>query len=377
MRGVVQVVTGGGKTIFSQMCMEHFIEQHSNGIIVIIVPTSALVDQWFISLIEDLHVSSEEIACFSGEEKPDNARRFNIIVINTARTLASKISGSLPSMLVVDECHRAGSPANSDALGGAHLATLGLSATPEREYDDGFEKYIVPALGPVIYNYDYSQAARDGVISKFALHNVFVEMLPDERDRFDKFSRSISAERARIKRGNGSEQRLRVLMQRRAGVSASARMRIPVAVKLLEANPRRRTIIFHERVESADTLYSIIGQRGGSVTVYHAGIAAALRRDNLRLYRRGVFDILVCCRALDEGINVPETSLAIIASATASARQRIQRLGRVLRPAPGKNFADVYTIYASKMEESRLALEADRYSDVCDVTWAKVTSKYG
>ena len=72
---------------------------------------------------------------------------------------------------------------------------------------------------------------------------------------------------------------------------------------------------------------------------------------------------MVTCRALDEGINVPETDVAIVASSTGSVRQRIQRLGRVLRPAPGKQRARIYTIYVSKPEEERLIKEAGKLTD--------------
>lgn len=152
---------------------------------------------------------------------------------------------------------------------------------------------------------------------------------------------------------------------------ANVSMRIPVAVKLAEGNLGKRTIIFHERVPSANRIKEILEKRKRSVTLYHAGLSPAHRRDNLKLYRRGVYDILVCCRALDEGINIPETTVAIIASSTASIRQRVQRLGRVLRPAKGKSIADIYTIYASKFEEDRLLKEANILESVCDVSWGR------
>jgi superfamily II DNA or RNA helicase len=275
-------------------------------------------------------------------------------------------------MLIVDECHRAGSTQNALALQGAHVATLGLSATPEREYDEGFEIFVRPALGPVIYEYNYVDAARDGVISPFALHNVRVQMLEDEQSAFDKLTRRIASERVKISKGVGSEDRLTRLLQQRAAVLGTATMRIPVAVKLAEQHIGQRTIIFHERVDAANKLLSILRARSHSATIYHAGIAPPLRRDNLRLYRKGVFDILICCRALDEGINVPETAVAILASSTASTRQRVQRLGRVLRPARGKLFADIYTVYASDVEETRLRTEAESLSGVCEISWAQV-----
>jgi superfamily II DNA or RNA helicase len=133
-----------------------------------------------------------------------------------------------------------------------------------------------------------------------------------------------------------------------------------------------RTIIFHESIDEAERLLQYLGGRGHSATIYHSNISSAIRRDNLRLYRRGVFDVLVTCRALDEGINIPETRIAIIASATASVRQRIQRLGRVLRPAPGKSSSLIYTLYATEAEEARLAKEANNIEAAAlSITWRR------
>jgi superfamily II DNA or RNA helicase len=106
--------------------------------------------------------------------------------------------------------------------------------------------------------------------------------------------------------------------------------------------------------------------------VYHSRIGHVVRRENLRLFRRGVFDVLVCCRALDEGMNVPEASVAIVASSTASTRQRIQRLGRVLRPAPGKTSATIYTLYATSQERERLIREERSVTEYATVRWQKV-----
>ena len=78
------------------------------------------------------------------------------MIINTARKLAVEARSGQNTMLVVDECHRAATDENSSkAFDIAPNATLGLSATPEREYDSGFEEIISPILGEVIYNYDY------------------------------------------------------------------------------------------------------------------------------------------------------------------------------------------------------------------------------
>lgn len=369
MRGIISVVTGGGKTLFAELCIIDFLHRFPEGQINIVVPTASLLDQWVVSLQEDSGVSSDNIACYSGEEFAKKPATINVLVINTARTIAKKLSMLKTSMLIVDECHRAGSPVNAMALEGDYSATLGLTATPERQYDDGLTRYIRPVLGDVIYSYDYTAAHKEGVISDFDLVNVKIDLLEEEQKEYDSFTKRIARKIHQAKNNPGIEEEIKHLLQRRAAVSATAQMRIPVSAKLMDSHRGQKTIVFHERVDSADIVAKVLKSRNHSVTSYHSGISPVIRRDNLKLFRRSIFDILVCCRALDEGINVPETEIAIIASSTASIRQRIQRLGRVLRPAPGKENALVYTLYATKLEEQRLQDESKRLESIADTSW--------
>lgn len=369
-RGVVSVVTGGGKTVFAFQCMLAFRERFPDARFVIVVPTITLLDQWTVAAQEELGAQDSEIACYSSQEKASEPGVINILVINTARKLAKKMLDGHPTMLIVDECHRAGSPENAKALTGEFAATLGLSATPHREYDEGFHQFIEPALGPVIFEYDYTQAFHDKVIAPFDLINVRVDLLPHEQEAYDKLTRQIAILMRKLGRDGVTDDKLKRLLQRRASISATAEMRVPVAAKLVEQNRGFRTIIFHERVSIAETLYRILKERRHSVCLYHSKLAPGMRRDNLRLFRRGVFDVLISCRALDEGMNVPETAVAVIASSTASARQRIQRLGRVLRPAKGKEKATIYTIYATEQEHDRLMKEAAKLQGVTNISWS-------
>jgi superfamily II DNA or RNA helicase len=369
-KGVASVVTGGGKTIFAFLCMGKFLQERKDARFIILVPTITLLDQWVVSLQEDFGVPESDIACFSSQEKSPRPGRINILVINTGRTLVKKLAASHTCFLIVDECHRAGSPENAKALAGTFAAALGLSATPVREYDDGFQKYVVPALGPVIFEYDYVQAFNDKVITPFDLINVHVDFLPSEKTEYDKLTRRAALLFKRAKLDAEADHKLKRVLQMRAGVSAQARMRIPVAAKIAEEHRGVRTIVFHERINAATTLYEILKKRNHSVCLYHSRLSPSWRRDNLRLFRQGVFDVLVSCRALDEGMNVPETAVAVIASSTASQRQRIQRLGRVLRPARGKDKAVIYTLFATKHEENRLQNEASRLEGVASIGWA-------
>lgn len=370
LQGIVEVVTGGGKTAFAELCILEFISRFPRGQILIIVPTVSLLDQWYVALHEELGVSAEEIGLLSGQEQIRGDERIIIAVINSARQFTKEFAQGRTVFLIVDECHRAGSPVNAKALEGEFAATLGLSATPEREYDEGFETYVRPRLGPIICRYDYRDAARDGIISPFALVNTRVEMLSDEEEAYQKLTRRIAQA---LHRSGGQEasndEQIKRLLQQRAAVSASATMRIPVSVRLIEIHKGERAVIFHERIDAADKILSLLIQRGHRATIYHSGIGPDIRRDNLRLFRKGVFDVLVCCRALDEGMNVPEASVAVIASSTASQRQRIQRLGRILRKAKGKDAATVYTLYATKEERERLEREEQNLEGITEVTW--------
>ena len=131
-RGVVAVVTGGGKTWFALACTLDLLRRRPDTLVVIVVPTVALLDQWVVVLTDDSWECAEDIAMFGGRRhRPDRAY-FNVMVLNTARRVTPEIASSRPTFLIVDECHRAASMHNALSLRGSHVATLGLSATPEQ-----------------------------------------------------------------------------------------------------------------------------------------------------------------------------------------------------------------------------------------------------
>jgi superfamily II DNA or RNA helicase len=369
-RGVVAVVTGGGKTWFALACVHDLLSRQPDTTVVIVVPTVALLDQWSVVLADDLKIASANIALYGGGHRPKKPSRFNVVILNTARTVAPSIAADRPTFLIVDECHRAASMHNARSLSGSHVATLGLSATPERDFDDLFNEAVVPILGPVIYRYDYGEALTNRVITPFALTNVRVPFTEDEKASYDAYTKRLVPLFRQRERGDpGVDDRLHRVLRERARVSTGATLRIPAAVKILERHKRVRTIVFHEHIVAADAIAKILLERGHRVAVYHSGIGPHLRQDNLRRFRRGQVDVLVTCRALDEGINVPDASLAVIVASTASTRQRIQRLGRVLRPSAGKSQADIFTIYVSEPEAERLRQEESGLEGVDAVKW--------
>jgi superfamily II DNA or RNA helicase len=329
------------------------------------------MDQWYVSLLEDFNVTSEVIACFSSIEKAKKILEFNIILINTGRNILPKLKDKKNFLLIVDECHRVGSPINSNTIKGDYGGTLGLSATPKREYDDGFLRFIAPNLGNIIYEYDYKQALKDGVICDFELQNVKIEFLKHEKDNYNKINKKLKFVLKKFEESKTGKDSMKKLLIQRAKIISSALMRVPVSAKIVESHSQERVIVFHESIEAADEILKILKKRNHAATIYHSGISSVLRRDNLRLYKKGIYNILITCKALDEGMNVPETTIAIVASSTASTRQRVQRLGRVLRPAVNKNKAIIYTLYASDQEKNRLIKEFRNLEKEITIKWLK------
>jgi superfamily II DNA or RNA helicase len=92
------------------------------------------------------------------------------------------------------------------------------------------------------------------------------------------------------------------------------------------------------------------------------------------MFKVGMADILVCCRALDEGIDVPEAECAILAASTSSHRQRVQRLGRVLRLSRNKESAEIYSLYASDQELEKLKKEEALLDGVSTTKWLEMTN---
>ena len=147
--------------------------------------------------------------------------------------------------------------------------------------------------------------------------------------------------------------------------------RIRLALKLAAANRGKRTLIFHEDIEACNLIHAVLAENGVRAGVYHSKMALRARAVMLGQYRRGEIDVLVTCRALDEGFNVPETELGIIAASTATRRQRIQRLGRVVRPAQGKTGALIYTFVATGPEIQRLKEEEAQLENIATVAWSR------
>ena len=244
MKGVVSVVTGGGKTFFALMCVIKFLEKYPAGQVLVIIPTIALQDQWSVEISSVLGVSDENISHFPDKKARPNT--FNILVINTARNIDKSLFSKNPSFLIVDECHKAGSKENSKALAFESCAELGLSATPKRENDTGFEDYIEPKLGSIVYEYSYSEAYKDGVISKFNMTNIKTTLREDEGGLVNGIKKRIAIELSQKK---VDYDKIEMLQIKKARVIKNAVNRLPVALKIAMGLKMKKIIVFCESIK--------------------------------------------------------------------------------------------------------------------------------
>jgi len=330
------------------------------------VPTTALQDQWAVTVSETFHIPLEEISIWSDAIRLEST--FQIIVINTAREKVEALnSQNWDLILIADECHRYASEENAKALKLRSNASIGISATAEREYDDGLQETLIPSLGPIIFEYSLLQASTDEVISRFEIYNVEIEMTEEEQDHYNTLSRRIGI----ALRQNDAEkaQQLSIVRSR---VSKKAIVRISVACAIAEREYPRQTIIFHEDIESAEEITRILSLKKFKALLYHSKLSPQMRRYNLKMFRSGKIDILVCIRALDEGVDIPEAEVAIIASSTTSKRQRVQRIGRVVRKHEGKKLARIYSVYATDSERDLLLQESNGLAGMANVKWLRM-----
>ena len=357
-RGIVKVVTGGGKTVFAIHCLTKYLEEEKDNSIFIVVPSIALLDQWYEGLQKTF--GDKDISLNGGGEHLEVISKITISTIDSVKNIIHKFDAS-NTLLIVDECHKIGTEKRGETLTNNWHATLGLSATPERDYDDNFYIIIKKILGDIIFDYDYIDAREDEVIVNFKLLYAYAAMTEDEEEKYKKFTKSIQRRAATIGGNNMNDYPLKMLIFNRARMVKNSKNRIPFGVELLQKHKRDSWIVFTENKKQAKEFNKIINKKGYKSAIYNTDLDNAEREENLNNFKNGNLNVLVSCTALDEGFDMPEADGAMILSASSSKRQRIQRMGRVLRITANKENALIVTVYSSKTEFDKLREESNRY----------------
>jgi superfamily II DNA or RNA helicase len=195
------------------------------------------------------------------------------------------------------------------------VATLGLSATPERPYDEGLEEVLIPKLGKIIYRYTYKDALRDKVIVPFELKNVVFELEPERQAEYDKLTKAIG----RAINNNGMEdERTVALLLKRARVMNLSVNRIRLALRLVLAHKGSRTIVFHEDIEACNVIQEVLAEAKVRSGVYHSKMNLRHRAETLSAYPTGSSSVR---GGLDEFFDQRDSDYCTLAFIHSNARQ--------------------------------------------------------
>ncbi len=333
-KGIVVLPTGTGKTMIAIKIIAQLNEPT-----LVVVPTLELLEQWRLELSKVLNINVGVMG--------RGSRELSFVTVSTYSSayLHAEEIGDKFKLLVFDEVHHLPSESfRQVALMSAAPYRLGLTATLERE--DGKHVDLLDLVGDVVYRRSvYEMKSKH--LADFDLVRVYVELTDDERREFEKL---YSTYKNFLEKRNWelkSLQDFRKLVMI-SGLSREAR-------RALVAWRNARLLILNS-VSKLDILRDLLRKHRGDRILIFTELNETVRKISrtllipeityktspkeratvMELFKKGVYRAVVTSRVLEEGIDVPDANVAVVLSGTASRRSFIQRLGRILRPAPGK-----------------------------------------
>jgi len=395
-RGIYNMATGTGKTVTSLLTAAEIADSlDGNLALVIAVPYQHLVDQWANDLTD--FGSTPVLAYQSRSDWQERLERelleFNmgvrpsLVIITTHTTFASDaFQNSLSrlnqnrTMLIADEVHHLGAPHHRDSLPEAIGLRLGLSATPERFYDDEGTESLFDYFGDgVVFEYSLKKAIQEGALVEYYYLPHVIELTPEEAEQYSALSSKIARLAAQQggdigdadMQGNTS---LKYALFKRARLIGTAENKL----EKLEDLIRSRDQIEHTLVYCGDG--SVEDDMTGQ-TKRHVDATVELLRNELHLsvnrftaresqterevlldeFESGDLQVLVAIRCLDEGIDVPATKTAYVLASSSNPRQFVQRRGRILRQHHNKDHAVIHDFVVAPPSMSGGTMSDDEF----------------
>lgn len=359
-RGIFQHATGSGKTFTALMAVRQHIK-HGNPAL-IVVPSIILLEQWASEI--KLEIPQANLLRAGGGNNAWRTRQRlqgmtssdtqhgQRIVLATMQTASQNhfldaVSDGEHLLLVVDEVHQIGSPEHSKIMVLNPGKRLGLSATPTRFGDPDGTKRILEYFGGIVPPpITLNDAIEAGRLVRYKYYPHTINLTATEADEWGDYTAEIGKEIARQQENEKGAKplsdRAKFLLIQRSRIAKKASNKVQLACEILQANfEKGQSWLVY--CEDADQLYQVSGalkQLGMEPREYHSNMEGD--RTATMSWFRSFQGILVSIRCLDEGVDIPEVSHALILASSQNPRQFIQRRGRVLRRAPNKQFAAVF-----------------------------------
>jgi superfamily II DNA or RNA helicase len=295
------------------------------------------------------------IGCFGdGEHRaaPITVATFASAYRNMARL------GDHFGLIVIDEVHHFGGGFHDDALEMSIAPLrLGLTATPPPPGPR--RDRIATLVGPTVCELAIGDLAGDH-LAPFDRLVMRMHLDPDERREYESLT-AVYRRAARIFSGNHldatwkdflrdaartDDGRLGIAAWRRAGrLLAFPRCKQRALALLLARHRAQKTLVF---VADNETAYAVA--REHFIMPLTCDIGRTERQDVLERFRAGTLRALVSAQVLNEGLDVPDAEVGIVVAGRMGQREHVQRVGRLLRPAPGKR-ALIYELVIDRTSE--------------------------
>jgi superfamily II DNA or RNA helicase len=353
-QGVVVLPTGSGKTVLAQLAMAATPRST-----LILVPTLDLMHQWYANLLAAF--PGVEIGLLGG-----GSRDRSPILVSTYDSAAIHCEsiGNNYGLLICDECHHL--PSDFFRVIAEYSIApyrLGLSATPERS--DGKHQDLQSLIGAEVYRQSAGDLA-GSALAPYRIEQIRVKLSPEERDRYHSLiedrNHFLRSQNISLGSLNGWQQFVRASCRSQAGrramlahreakeITLSTNGKLRILAEILTKHYPAATLIF---TSDNATVYRIAQTLLLPAITHHTPVKE--RHQILDFFRDGTYKTLVASQVLNEGVDVPAASIAVILSGTASPREYIQRLGRILRKGAVGKQAILYEVISEDTIEERTA----------------------
>ena len=398
-KGLFAMATGTGKTITSLNCLLEIYKRKGYYKAIILVPTITLVNQWeqecrkfrfsnIIKVYSKNLVWRDEVerVHFNEKYKSDKDPEVSYIIISTYASYSrEKVFNVLNGfdkrrvLMIADECHNMGSGSLVKRLKEIpYLRRIGLSATPERQFDENGNNKLRKFFGSEEhYTYEYSmkEAIDKGVLCRYMYYPHIVKLTSDEMDAYlelsEKISRYFNYNTCSFDEQDEMLKRLLLARKRiiHKAVNKLAMFKEIIQKRFEEKGNLKYSLIYvpegnrPDYLDSADDFdhteeiaddndaehlinqYTLaVTEIDRSVTVRKFVSGQQDREEILSDFAAGKLHVLTSMKCLDEGVDVPRSELAIFCSSTGNPRQFIQRRGRVLRTHKDKKMAELHDL---------------------------------
>ena len=380
-RGIFDMATGTGKTYTGLGAISRLSEDLDDDLAVIICcPYQHLVEQW-VEDIEKFNINP--IVAYSGSSQKDwkkrlanavrdqklrDEKRFFCLATTNATFSGEYVQEQInkihsPILLVVDEAHNFGAPTYARTLDDRFTYRLALSATLDRHNDEEGTNLLYQFFGRKCIEYPLSRAIEEGKLTRYKYYPYVVTLTDDELMAYENLTYEIG--KCVIKGRNGKvklSKRGEILALKRSRLVAGAAEKLPAlrkaitpyihannilvycgATKVLAENADRSDVDSDDMRQIEAVTRMLGNELGMAVSKFTAEEDMETRAVIKKQFERGDrLQAIVAIKCLDEGVNIPGIRTAFILASTTNPKEYIQRRGRVLRKAKGKEFAEIY-----------------------------------